>query len=444
VSRSLLLEFDPIDQPAATDPIERSTWCSLRIRVGERYASRIYDKANQSARTSLYLPAFPLAAWIVQNWWSLLNELCSWETVPSSAVDATQSGWLRRHCLRSADSSLMLPALYVFHDGRTRRAEWQSDPQGSMPNMPGEFVDGGAEWLDSSATRDSLALFIDQVLDRVTDVDDARVHEIREHWRAIQAADGEEQAFCTLAGRMGIDPYDRNEMIDEVAQFLEQTVTSSEDPVVRDLTEVARPDSIIQQWSWLSSVGTDLELDSNPVDLPFDLPPRESLAPQFGYRLARLVRTAAGVSLESPLTSVESVARDVFGRELRIEDRNHVPGHGIRAIIGRSRRNGEIVAAGPQPPREDSQRFLNSRSVYHALVTTRNSRRLVTDSFSWDQKASRAFAAELIAPQRALVARVSGSRADFATVESLSREFKASAIVIEKQLENAGVSVSYE
>ncbi len=102
------------------------------------------------------------------------------------------------------------------------------------------------------------------------------------------------------------------------------------------------------------------------------------------------------------------------------------------------------MAAGPQPFRPDSQRFLNARSLYHALVTTRNGRRLVTDAFSWDQKASRAFAAELIAPQRAIVARLSGSRADSIKVESLSREFTASTIVIEKQLENAGVSLSYE
>src|ERR1700728_2344156 len=70
VSRSLLFEFDPVDQPAATDPV---------------------------------------APWIVQNWWSLLNELCSWDAVPTVAVDGTQSRWLKRHCLRSADSSLMLP-----------------------------------------------------------------------------------------------------------------------------------------------------------------------------------------------------------------------------------------------------------------------------------------------------------------------------------------------
>jgi hypothetical protein len=444
VSRSLLLECDPIDQPAATDPVERSTWCSLRIRVGERYASRIWDRANQIERTSLYVPAFPVVAWLVQNWWSLFNELCSWEAVPNHGIDTAQRRWLKRHCLRSADSSLMLPALNLFHDGHALRAEWHSDRQGSMPNMPGEFVDGGAEWLDSSGTQDWLAQFINQVLDRVAEVDDARVHEIRDHWRAIQGADGEEQAFCAIAGRMGIDPYDRSEMTDELAQFLEQTVTRSEEPLVRDLTELARPDSIVQQWSWISSVGEDLDLGSIPVDLSFKLPARESMAPQFGYGLARLVRDAAAVSPELPLAVVESIAHDVLGRRLRIEDRNHIPGQGIRAIVGQSGRDGDIVAAGPQPLRLDSQRFMNARSLYYALVTTGESRRLVTDAFSWDQKASRAFAAELIAPQRALLARVSGSRADSAQVESLSREFNASTIVIEKQLENAGVYLSYE
>jgi hypothetical protein len=444
VSRSLLLECDPIDQPAATDPVERSTWCSLRIRVGERYASRIWDRANQIERTSLYVPAFPVVAWLVQNWWSLFNELCSWEAVPNHGIDTAQRRWLKRHCLRSADSSLMLPALNLFHDGHALRAEWHSDRQGSMPNMPGEFVDGGAEWLDSSGTQDWLAQFINQVLDRVAEVDDARVHEIRDHWRAIQGADGEEQAFCAIAGRMGIDPYDRSEMTDELAQFLEQTVTRSEEPLVRDLTELARPDSIVQQWSWISSVGEELDLGSIPVDLSFKLPARESMAPQFGYGLARLVRDAAAVSPELPLAAVESIAHDVLGRRLRIEDRNHIPGQGIRAIVGQSGRDGDIVAAGPQPLRLDSQRFMNARSLYYALVTTGESRRLVTDAFSWDQKASRAFAAELIAPQRALLARVSGSRADSAQVESLSREFNASTIVIEKQLENAGVYLSYE
>ena len=145
MSRSLLLECDPIDQPAATDPVERSTWCSLRIRVGERYVSRIWDKSLQSERTSLYLPAFPVAAWIVENWWSLLNELCSWETVPNSAVDATQSQMAQAALPSFGGLFAHAAGPLFFHDGQSLRAEWHSDPQGSMPNMPGEFIDDGAE-----------------------------------------------------------------------------------------------------------------------------------------------------------------------------------------------------------------------------------------------------------------------------------------------------------
>jgi hypothetical protein len=444
VSRFLLLESDPIDQPATTDRLERSTWCALRISVGQRFVSRIWDKTLHSERTTLYLPAFPIAEWLVQNWWSLLHELCRSDAVPKFSVDPTQRQWTKRHCLRSADSSLMLPAFYLFHDGQSLRAEWQSDPQGSMPNMPGEFVADGADQLDSNATRDSLAQFVNVVLDRVAEHDDARVHEIMEHWRAIQGADGDEQEFCALAGRMGIDPYDREEMTDELARFLEQTTTSPDDPLVRDLTEVARPDFIARQWSWLSTVTADLELGDNPVQSSFAIPPRGPSPPEFGYRLARLVRFAANVSPTSPLGSVESVAQDVAGRRLRVENRSPIPGRGIRAIIGRSTSDGDIVAAGPQPTRPDSQRFLCARSLYHALITTHDSRRLVTDAFSWDQKASRAFAAELLAPRQALVDRVSTSGADTCAVESLSREFNTSTIVIEKQLENAEIALSCE
>jgi hypothetical protein len=444
VSRSLLFECDPIDQPAATDPVERSTWCSMQVWVGERCVSRMWVAAIQSERKSLYLPAFSIAEWLVRNWWSLLNELCTWETVPAYAFNAAQRRWLKRHCLRSADSSLMLPALCVYHDGQSLRAEWQPDPEGSMPNMPGEFIVGGAEPLESSATEISLAQFIDTVLDRAGAANDRRVDELREQWRVIEGADSEEQAFCTLAGRMGLDPYDSDEMTDDLARFLEQSFSGPDDPLVRDLTEVAGADSIVQQWSWLSSVATDLKLGSNPVDLSFGFPSRGSLPPQFGYKLARLVRAAADLSLESPLNSVESVAGAVTGRRLRIEDRNHIPGQGIRAIVGRSETDGEIVAAGPRAAREDSQRFLSARSLYHALVTTGTSRRLVTDAYSWDQKASRAFAAELIAPQQALACRVTGPSADSSQIELLGREFRASTIVIEKQLENAGVSLSYE
>ncbi|MGA2259423.1 MAG: hypothetical protein ABSG53_32515 [Thermoguttaceae bacterium] len=334
----------------------------------------------------------------------------------------------------------MLPALYLFHDGQSLRAEWQSDIPGSMPNMPGEFIADGTEQLEADFTQESLATFVNDCLNRVARVTDSRVYQLAEQWKAIQGADVEEQHFCTLAGRMGIDPYDDREMTEELVRFLEQA--NAEDPLVRDLTEVAHHEFVVEQWSWLTRVVAELGLGPNPVDLPFDIPSRGLSPPLFGYELASKVRAQARISPVSPLDSVEAVAPYATGKTLRFEDRNHAPGEGIRAIVGRSA--GDIVCAGPTPPRADSKRFLIARSLYHAIVTTHTSQRLVTAAYSWEQKASRAFAAELLAPRQALAQRISTSGADSGAIETLSREFDTSTIVIENQLENAGISLSSE
>jgi Zn-dependent peptidase ImmA (M78 family) len=96
------------------------------------------------------------------------------------------------------------------------------------------------------------------------------------------------------------------------------------------------------------------------------------------------------------------------------------------------------------PKHPHSRRFRAARGLYHAIVTSRESQRLITRSYSWDQKASRAFAAELLAPRRALVRRLPTTAADLQMIERLSEDFGASGILIEKQLENAGVPLSYE
>ncbi|MGC8641468.1 MAG: ImmA/IrrE family metallo-endopeptidase [Isosphaeraceae bacterium] len=365
------------------------------------------------------------------------------DTLPVAAANPKQFKWLSRHCLRSADSALLLPALYLFHDGQSLRAEWRTDTPGSMPNMPGEFVSEGADGLDSPATQESFAQFIGAVLDRVTDLEDDRVSELRAQWRAIQGADSEEQHFCTLAGRMGLDPYDRSEMTDELSRFLEETIDFPESALVSDLTELARPDSVQTQWEWVTRMSRELHLGPTSSVYSFDLSKLELSPHQFGYRLARRVREAAKLDAAVPIASAEDVARSIMGAEFQIQDRNHVPGDGIRAIVGQAP-GGAVVSAGPRPSIETSQRFLTARSVYHALVTIHESQRLVTDAYSWDQKASRAFAAELLAPQKALASRVKSLPADRYTIEELSREFKVSTMVIEKQLENAGVSLALE
>ena len=311
-----------------------------------------------------------------------------------------------------------------------------------MPNMPGEFISDGVEQLDPQTTEASLAQFVNHTLGRVEDVPDDRVNQVVAQWSVIQNADVEERQFCILAGRMGVDPYNQEEVSEDLSRFFEDALTGADKPIVRDLTEVARPESVEAQWSWVENVSRDFELGPCTITPPFELPSNRLPPPDYGYQLARKVRAAADLESE-PLLSVEAATNIAIRGTFRAEDRNHIPGHGIKSVVGQSNSR-TIIAAGPVNGHPYNQRFTKARNVFHALATSRESPRLVTDAYSWDQKASRAFAAEFLAPQQALISRLSRSTADPLTVRKLSREFRASTYVIERQLENAGVPLSFD
>ena len=121
------------------------------------------------------------------------------------------------------------------------------------------------------------------------------------------------------------------------------------------------------------------------------------------------------------------------------EDRNHLPDHGIRLLVGWTGQ-GRPMAVGPPHPRPDSNRFHLARALHHALFASAEGERLVTGAYTVDQQVARAFAAELLAPQQALSAQTGGC-ADPGMIEELARQFEAPTLVIERQLENAGVMV---
>jgi len=436
VSKSLSIKCDPIDQPAALDPVEGRTWSALYIRVRGRTVTRIWDTKLQEERSLIYLPVFPIAEWIVSNWWTLLNE-----PPPSAELakfSSTRLPWIKRHCLRSAESGLLLPLLYLFNDGRGIRAEWQADEPGALRNMPGEFVDSGHDYLERSEVEDVLAEFVSEVLQRTEKLNDERIKQLKENWGAIRGVDAEEAKFCTATGRMGLDPYDSN-LPSELADFLETNIPDPDLPLVRDFTEAAQSDAVAEQWSWVQKCKADWKLGPIVIQLPIQ-PGDFSPSPfQHGYQLATKIRAAAGLDSLAPLPSVEDVAKKVSGRAIRIQDQNHVPGQKIRAVVGWSPEN-EIVLAGPMSPRKDNQRFLAACGLYHGLFSCDRSERLLTHAFTWDQQASRAFAAELLAPQAALIAQA-GEMVERSKVDELASHFEASSVVIEKQLENAGVTL---
>jgi Zn-dependent peptidase ImmA (M78 family) len=409
----------------------------LGIRVAGRTVTRVWDRALHEERSFLYVPAFSIAEWIVGNWWVLLNEPCPTPVVPRAS--GFHLPWIKRHCLRCADSALLLPALYFFNDGRGIGVEWQADPRDTLPHMPGEFVDGNRDHLDSVVTENALREFVSTVLTRVENLAEARVQATLATWHAIGNVDADEAKFCIAAGRLGIDPYDPGQIPEDLAGFLETGLGDPSQPLVRDLTEAAEPESIAGEWSWVQETSKAFHLGPSPAAPGIALPAVTNSPFRYGYQLAARVREKAGLPPADPVPSDLDVAQRVAGAVLETPDQNHVPGRKLRAVVG-WKGNREIVIAGPRPPRHATQRFLDARGLYHALFTCDSTQRLVTGAYTWDQQASRAFAAELLAPRAALSARTT-ERADHAEVEQLAQEFLVSTKVIENQLENAGVVV---
>ena len=94
-----------------------------------------------------------------------------------------------------------------------------------------------------------------------------------------------------------------------------------------------------------------------------------------------------------------------------------------------------VFAAHP-PANETTERFLLARSLFLEANSMVVERRLVTSSHTWDQRASRAFAAELLAPADALRDRINGNSVSSRDVAQYADEFMVDPVLIERQLEN--------
>ncbi|WP_295577113.1 hypothetical protein [uncultured Lamprocystis sp.] len=174
-----------------------ATWARLSIRVDATTITRVNDYRSLGLRDRILIPLYPLAEWIATHWWSLLYE-----------VQATgRDGYERRHNLRFGREGFALPDLFIKPTGERALIEWRAL---ELPEARVGFSAGGTRDLELASIRDSLFDLIETLLARLDQegVTDTGLHQ---EWRAIQAADEAEAAFCIAAARLGQDPYDLSE-----------------------------------------------------------------------------------------------------------------------------------------------------------------------------------------------------------------------------------------
>jgi hypothetical protein len=427
VMSSLNFEFEWQDPAGARGEELRATWASLSILINGTPITELQDRRGKSVRTSVFLPMYPLAEWIVHNWWFLQSEI-------ERPNDTEQSGHCfdRRHNLRWAREGFALPSLRLVTLGEMVDAEWRPI---EIPDAGIKFTAAGHEHLPGNAVEDCLRRFVDAVVMRL-DENNLAETPLQQEWAAIQNADAEEQAFCNAAARLGVDPYAVEKPLET---DILQAATTIRPEILDDFFSLTTARQLPEQTEQLAEAIHSIAEDSDNVDALSEL--RNQAPPLIVHHNP----WAVGYNYASQLRA------KLNGGRWKSTSLDHLAGHlNIQldhCLMTNSNPCGFIDAlAGPnkcsrpkfliEKKRPDSRQFAFCRAIFEHLTSSPGQYSLISRLQLDRQRMSRAFAAEFLAPHAMLKQDLSGSDVGEDEINELAGEYGVSAFAIKHQIEN--------
>ena len=427
---ALSFDIDWVDAEGINGPELSATWASLRIRAADSVVTRVLDARAKTVRDFVYVPLYPLAEWLVTNWWFLIHEMEN----PAKEGDPE---FHRRHALRAGREGYAYPDIEIVTSGARTRLVWKRDV---LRWTRVEFLDQGEAWIDSDEIRDACADLIDQVVRRLATFE-VNGTLLEDEWDAIQSTDNEEAQFCRASAGLGWDPYSIGEVrqwwVLELAQRLGNL-----------LGEAAPAFVEVDPRSWLSIMDHFEQVRRfNSLSLERLRSFRDDALPSVewgrdpwttGYDCARRLRRNLGLDGE-PLPTMGQLAAALH-EDLAAVERvtTKQVGFGdwpalVDAVITRNE-NG-LPAFAFRRRADESRRFHLCRALAEVLLAPGDDT-FLTRAHSERQQRNRAFAAEFLAPSAGLRSRLSGSVADGDDIDELATEFGVSSLVIEHQVRN--------
>ena len=425
------------DAPGVRDPVLARTWCRLTVEVDGQLVSRSIDHRSESLRDGIYGSVLPLCSWMVENWWCLQHEAYRFHRPWRShelAVDVNHRAWVQRHSLRAVGEGGVLPDLMLFRDGDVLVVRWFADQaDGAHPYL--RFIGHGQASMPVAEATHGLTDFVVRVLDRIEEMNAPEVEALRRDWAAITTAPPEERDLCVWSARVGLDPYDPYELTDQRESLLKASISSLEAELRGDLLDATTADALATDARWIDAAH-DVALRSglSAGDEPaLARGGHRSTAHEIGYECARTLRRHLGAH-DGPVADMRAVMRALGWAQEPLLTTDSKPTSPLDALLDHGARGVPVVVA-YQDLGVESERFRLARSLFFRHFTAASGRRLVTASHTWDQRASRAFAAEFLAPAGALAKHIRGP-VSFSDVDELGDEYRVSPLVIEHQIDN--------
>ena len=359
-----------------------ATWSDLAVEVGEDVVTLVKDRRSDSIRPSVHTSAYPLALWIAQHWWALT------EHVRASATDTgalrwtarVRPSWLSSHNVRGAGDGMPWPDLAILPEGGIARLVWFKGA--GVAGQPITFLTSGNAFVPMGDLRAGLTELVESVLERL-DSSGVPGTTLHDEWNSLAELTTDERQFAQACGRLGLDPFSLSDSLADEIEQLEHRVPSE---LLDDFLATADPHGLQQAAAWVEAARSRLHA-AKPVALDLGRQPIDDRRPWLtGYAAARDVRRHLG------LGPTETIELDDFVGLDRLDQ----PAEGLRGLAGRVDGGVGLVV----PGRHGGTTATRFSQAWALGLTTLAGRHLalLDPSQRAVPRASRAFAAELLAP----------------------------------------------
>jgi hypothetical protein len=408
-----------------------ATMCELKIIVADRAVTE-YSGEHDVSADHVEVPAYFFAEWLAENWWPLL-----WE--PRKSEEAgDDSDFLARHSILTAQHGFALPKILIVATGRN--IEVSAKPR-FVQFADISFRRGGNRSIPRKIVQSELTKFVTDVAGRLSE---QKIHgtDLQEEWSLITGTRDDEIEFCKYMGALGLSPYFGNDVIEGVLDRLADTLNSR---LIMDLCLASTPEEFERTagYAELAIASTDSAPEATLEPLTTVTAPSENFsipAWRVGVQAATRVRSRLGIKDLDPgggTQFLDALCVDPTRAAVKSEqprDESHV--------VGAVQRNRMTARLALLQRNEVQRRFAAARAVYSAWTAEHeNEGRLLTQAVTRDQQASRAFAAEMMAPVAYLKKHARGSKLHQEQVFEIAGALHISADLVRKQAQNNGLTI---
>ncbi|MEI8393552.1 MAG: hypothetical protein WCF85_02370 [Rhodospirillaceae bacterium] len=422
-------------EQTTTGPLQKinHTLCRLGIACNGTLATRfVTDKGDTGDRVEV--PAYYLAEWLAVNWWAIFHEPIKSDDESDTA--GNNDGFQERHWIGAARNGFSLPDLWLVPVGD----EMQVDATSTyLSGSRLKFLGNSSYKIPVSQAKISTTTFVNSVISRLKSKGLLDT-ELQEVWSLVEATNDAERTFCERIGALGLSPYNE---YPEIEKALDLAAEALPDHIVRDLCEAATPENFVDMARWVSQAFEALNARNAVIDFS-EIPERPITSDprpwSWGKKAATILRDSFSLAPTDPSSGKEILSR--LGADPKSMDTFLTINEllGIEGALDRLDDGVRLVIASNK---ELPQRlFAMARALFLGWGAGKQDARLITRAHTAEQQASRAFAAELLAPIAYIRSRVGSGIASNHRLGEIAHELGVSLKVIFYQAQNNHLSIA--